>query len=513
GRYPRAIFLIDGFLVFLFLSVLRITKRVYAVLTQTVVGARRVLILGAGDAGEMIVRDMVQNLCYQRNPIAFLDDDPKKRSSRIHNIPVAGNIDDLPRVIDRLQPDEILIAMPSATGAQMKRIINRCKTAHLPIKTLPNLSSLISGKVAVTDIRNLDIEDLIGRPEIQIDNPDVAAKIKGKRVLVTGAGGSIGSELCRQVAVFEPERLILYERSENTLYQIQLDLKKRFPKMTIETVLADILDEKRLEQIFTRHRPQIIFHAAAYKHVPMMEENPFNAVRNNIIGTHRVMAAADRHAAEEFVLISTDKAVYPTSVMGATKRVTEIMVRYFDPKSQVKFVSVRFGNVLESNGSVVPLFRDQIKKGEPLTVTHPEIKRYFISIQEAVQLVLQAAVLGKGGEIFVLDMGEPIKVVDLARTMITLSGFSPEDDIPIEFIGLRPGEKMVEALFEKTEEAVRTVHEKIWVAQNGKTPHDLMAYIEKFAAMDHQTDPIVIKARLMELIPGYCSDDPISPPV
>lgn len=504
--YPRSIFLIDALLLFFLLASFRIAKRVYAVLTQVPIGARRVLIIGAGNAAEMVARDMMQNPFYDRHPIAFIDDDPKKRLSKIHNIPVIGNSQELETVVQKLHPDEILIAIPSASQKQIKRIIHQCKSFGLPIKILPSLTGMLGGKVSITDIRNLDIEDLIGRREIEIDDPNVGAKIKGRRILVTGAGGSIGSELCRQVAAFRPELLILFERSENNLHHIQVELLDKFPGISLSVVLGDILDEEKLHQVFSMYRPHVIFHAAAYKHVPMMESHPLGAVQNNVLGTYNVIQMADQYGAEDFVLISTDKAVHPTSVMGATKRVAEMLVRYFNQQSKTRLVSVRFGNVLESNGSVVPLFRAQIKKGGPVTVTHPDIKRYFITIQEAVQLVLHAAVLGEGGETFVLDMGDPIKVIDIARTMIILSGFSPDEDIPIQIVGLRPAEKLVEGLFEEAEKVAQTRHEKIRVAQNGKVTDELMSYVKKFASMDHETDPNEIKITLKELIPTYQND-------
>lgn len=505
-QYPRFIFLTDGLLLFLTLTALRSVRRVYAVLTEIDIGARRVLIVGAGDAGEMVARDMRQNPSYHRQPAAFIDDDPKKRGMKIHNIPVIGSTDEIDAAVKTACPDEILIAIPSATARQIRAIIKKCRSFNLPIKTLPMLSAILGGKVSITDIRNLDIEDLLGRPEIAIVDPDVEAKIRGKRVLVTGAGGSIGSELSRQIAALQPERLVLFERSENNLYHIELDLLRQFPDLRLEGVLGDILDGEKLEQVFSAHRPQVVFHAAAYKHVPMMEKNPLEAVQNNILGTHQVITAADRHGADEFVLISTDKAVYPTSVMGATKRAAEMLVRYFNPRSRTRLISVRFGNVLESSGSVVPLFREQIKKGGPVTVTHPKIERYFITIREAVQLVLEAAVLGEGGEVFVLDMGEPIKIAELARTMIILSGCSPEEEIPIQFTGLRPGEKMVESLFEEGERVIQTRHQKLKLAQNGEVTEEVITYMPLFAAMDYKTDPREIKAILKQLISTYSSD-------
>ncbi|MFQ5598846.1 MAG: polysaccharide biosynthesis protein [Nitrospiria bacterium] len=499
--YPRSIYVIDAFLLFVALSVFRSSKRIYSALTQTGIGTRRVLIIGAGKAGEMIVREMKQDRRYGSHPVAFIDDDPKKRSKKIHNIPVIGNSHEMEVAFSSVRPDEILIAIPSAGPEQIKRIIHRCKPLKCPIKTLPNLAAIFGGRVSVGDIRNLDIEDLIGRAEIRIHDSAVDDKIRGKKVMVTGAGGSIGSELCRQIAMLQPRELILVERNENNLYRIELDLVETFPSVSLKVIMADILNTEKMDQCFSAHRPHIVFHAAAYKHVPMMEKNPIEAIRNNITGTYRMMTLSDRYGADVFVLISTDKAVAPSSIMGATKRVAEMMCRFFNDKSRTKLVSVRFGNVLESNGSVVPLFREQIKHRKPLRVTHPEVKRYFISIQEAVQLVLEASALGEGGEVFVLDMGKPIKIIDLARTMITLSGFTPEEDIPIQLIGLRPGEKLHEALFEAEEEVIQTRHEKIRLARNGRVHADFLSRIERFAAMNHRTSPSEVKSLLKELIP------------
>ncbi len=504
--YPRSIYFIDAILLIVALSMLRCSKQVYTILTQTGVGARRVLIIGAGDAGEMIARDMKQNRRQQCLPVGFIDDDPEKRTKKIHNIPVIGNSSEMAMAVSKLFPDEVLIAIPSGTPIEIKKIIHHCQSLQLPIKTLPDLSAILNGKAIATDIRPLDIEELLGREEIRIHDPKIEESIREKNVLITGAGGSIGSELCRQVASFKPRQLILVERHENNLYQLEITLGEQFPGLPLKLYLADILDTEKINQIFFETRPQIVFHAAAHKHVPMMERHPLEAVRNNIIGTYRLMMASDRHGVSEFVLISTDKAVSPSSVMGASKRVAEMMVRYFDPTSRTKMVSVRFGNVLESAGSVVPLFRAQIKKGGPLWITHPEVERYFISIHEAVQLVLQASVLGHGGEIFVLDMGKSIKIMDLAKTMITLSGFSPGLEIPIKIIGLRPGEKLSEKLFEAGEKVIQTHHKKIRLAQNGSIHSNLPAFIKRFAAMNSNTDPKKIKTVLKELIPSYQMD-------
>jgi len=504
--YPRSVLVFDAILFSVLLGTLRCTKRIYKRITHTATGARKVLIVGAGNAGAMIARDLLQNPSYNRRPVAFIDDDPGKQNLRIHGIPVIGTCATMQTSAEKVNPEEIIIALPSATPLKIKPILNQCKLLGLPIKHVPNLPALLNGTVSMSDLRSLDIEDLIGRPEIEIDKKEVAEKVRGKRILVTGAGGSIGSELCRQIAAFEPATLILFEQNENNLHHILLDLQSRFPSVSSVGILADILHEKKREQVFEQHKPQMVFHAAAYKHVPLMEANPSNAARNNIVGTAMLLRSAIDHKAEEFVLISTDKAVYPSGVMGATKRIAEMVVKYYAPKVTTRLLTVRFGNVLESSGSVVPLFRNQIKRGGPVTVTHPDVKRYFITIQEAVQLVLQAAVLGKGGEVFVLDMGEPYKIADLAKTMITLSGYAPDRDIPIQFIGLRPGEKLVEELFEKGEEIRKTSHSKISIAQNGKITADIPAYLEKLSKTIEQDPPSSDMRRLLKELLPTCSD-------
>ncbi len=501
--YPRSIYLIDTVLLLVVFAILRSPKRICTILTHTGVGGRRILIIGAGNAGEMIARDMCQDRRYGCRPIAFIDDDPDKRKKKIHNIPVAGSCEEIEQIVAEIHPDEVLIAIPSAKPSETKRIMSHCKVLNLPIKILPNVAATVGGNLSMTDIRSLDIEDLLGRAEIQIDDPALSEKICEKKVLVTGAGGSIGSELCRQLAVLQPKQLILLERHENNLYQIETDLREHFPGLKIEGILADICDAEKMDQVFSEFRPQMVFHAAAYKHVPMMERSPLDAIRNNILGTHQMISKSNLYGADEFVLISTDKAVSPSSIMGATKRIAEMMIRYFDSTSRTKLVSVRFGNVLESAGSVVPLFRSQIKRGGPVKVTHADVRRYFISIREAVQLVLQASLLGKGGEIFVLDMGEPIKIIDLAKKMITLSGFSPERDIPIQIIGLRPGEKLHEGLFEVGEDVSQTQHKKIMLAKKREVSVDLPSYIERFAEMNNHTGLEEIKSLLKELIPKY----------
>lgn len=501
--YPDAVVLQDGLIFTAILFGLRIARRVWIEWMQADPEARRVLIIGAGDAGEMVARDMVRNTLHHRQPVAFIDDDPKKRGMFLRNIPILGGCAALEEAVSRVHPDEILIAISSGTPERIRAIIHRCKSLGLPIRTLPPLSDVLAGKARPTDIRNLDIEDVLGRAEITLMDPEVETTLQGRCVLVTGAGGSIGSELCRQVAAFRPERLLLFEQNENNLHTIYLALTRRFPKLHVEAILGDILDAPKLTSVFDQHKPQIVFHAAAYKHVPMMEMHPFCAVRNNILGTGQVLAAARQHGADRFVLISTDKAVAPGSVMGATKRIAEMLVQQAHAGDGGRTVAVRFGNVLESSGSVVPLFREQIRNGGPVTLTHPEMTRYFITISEAVRLVLHATVLGEGGETFVLDMGEPIKLADLARLMILLSGLSPDRDIRIEYIGLRPGEKLTERLFEEDEAVFPTRHERIRLARHPPLPRDLPEHLLAFSKMDHTTDRREIETRLRELIPTY----------
>ncbi|MEK7285694.1 MAG: polysaccharide biosynthesis protein [Nitrospirota bacterium] len=501
--YPTSVLITDAILFLGMIATLRCTKSIYKNLTFMTTSTRKVLIIGAGNAGAMIARDMIQNPSYNRQPVAFIDDDPRKQNVHVHRIPVLGDRSMLEAVVKQVGAEEIIIALPSATSVETKGILNQCKSLGLPIKTVPNLPAVLNGEVGMSDLHTLDIEDLIGRAEITIEKDEIEKAVRGKTVLVTGAGGSIGSELCRQIATFSPESLILYEQNENNLHHIMIDLKTKFPTVSIVSVLGDILNAKKVTEVFGYYRPKIVFHAAAYKHVPLMEENPADAVRNNILGTAKILLAALRHEAESFVLISTDKAVYPSSVMGATKRIAEMIVQYFAPRTKTRLVTVRFGNVLESNGSVVPLFRSQIKKGGPVTVTDPEVKRYFISIQEAVQLVLQSAVLGQGGEIFVLDMGEPYKILDLARTMIILSGLTPNIDIPIQFVGLRKGEKLTEVLFENGEVLQKTPHDKISVAKSGKITHNIPFFLERLAsAVERSPTPDDIRALLLEVLPN-----------
>jgi FlaA1/EpsC-like NDP-sugar epimerase len=451
--YPRSVFLIDALLLGVSLGAIRLGPRALQEFRRPL-REKRVLVYGAGSAGEMIVRDMKRNPASQYEPVGFIDDDPEKHGERIHGVRVLGTRHDLARIVEAEQPRELLVALPRANAALMRSIVSVLEPYKIPITTLPSLDDLANGRVGVGQIRSVSINDLLPRAARGLDLDPVMQLIAGRRVLVTGAGGSIGSELCRQIAALKPSSLMLYERYENGLYAIVNDLQDHHSSVQIHAFIGDVTDVKRLNRVMQDGRPHVVLHAAAHKHVPLMEFNASEAVKNNVIGTLVVAQAAERHGVERFILISTDKAVHPSSVMGATKRVAELVIRAMAPHAATHFAAVRFGNVLGSNGSVVLRFLEQIKAGGPVTVTDPEIRRFFMLIPEAVQLVLQAAALAHDGEMFVLDMGEPIKVLDLARNVIRLSGHVPDEEIPIEFIGLRPGEKLYEELVTGDEKLV-----------------------------------------------------------
>jgi FlaA1/EpsC-like NDP-sugar epimerase len=499
---PRSIVIIDSLLLISFLGGVRLVRRLSQTLRRPPHG-QRVLVWGAGDAGEMIVREMRRGGAY--HPVGFIDDDPMKVGRTIHGVTVLGRSDDLPRVMASTRPDEVLVAIPSANAAVVRRILSGLEPFKLPITTLPNLDELVNGSLEVKQIRPLTIEDLLPRSPVNLNVSDVRRLVKGKRVLVTGAGGSIGSELCRQVASLEPASLILYERYENSLYAVINDLAEHASRVTLCPLIGDVTDAVRVDAVFSEYRPQLIFHAAAHKHVPLMEANPCEAVKNNVSGTRTVAAAARRYGAERFVLISTDKAANPSSIMGATKRVAELIVQEMSHHCQTRFVTVRFGNVLGSNGSVIPRMIEQIRAGGPVTVTHPDISRYFMLIPEAVELVLQAAVLARNRETFVLDMGEQLKVLDLAKNLIRLSGFVPDEEIKIAFIGLRPGEKLVEELVGEGEALEPSETAKIFRVRWPETPD--------FAAVVADIDGLVAAAvrghveetveRLIGIVPTF----------
>jgi len=471
-------------------------------------GEERILIVGAGDAGEVISREII------RRPdlgelIGFVDDDREKVGNRIHNKKVLDSIDKINSIIRNEKIDTVIIAIPSASGKEIRRIVNNIKNKEVKIKTLPGLYELVDGKVSVSRIRNIRIEDLLGREPVDLNLGEISGYLEGKRVMVTGGGGSIGGELARQICRFEPKSLILLDHSENGLFHINFELEKKWSgvEMEIGLVVADIRDRDKMDKIFKKYVPEVIFHAAAHKHVPMMEYHPDEAVMNNIIGTKNVAELAEKYGAERVVMISTDKAINPASVMGASKRVAEMVVKDLGGRNKTKFVAVRFGNVLESNGSVVPMFKQQIAEGGPVTVTDREVKRYFMTLPEASQLVIQAGALGKGGEVFVLDMGEPVKVLDLARELIRLSGLEVGEDIEVKIVGLRPGEKMFEEIL--TEEERSGVlgdsgHEKIFIAKVGEVDGEkLEKAVRELEGLARAMDAEGIVRKLQEIVPSY----------
>jgi FlaA1/EpsC-like NDP-sugar epimerase len=515
--YPRSVFIIDAALTILFIGGARLVIRIF--LTQAVPanggfplsflaskegGFKRLLIIGAGDAGEKMFRELRDNPNFNYHIVGFVDDDPKKLGMRIHGVPILGGVDELSRLVKKYDIGEILIAISSATGMEMRRIVERCKATGIKFKTIPGIGELIDGRVSIKAIRDVSYEDLMGRKPVRMEMDRIGNYATGEPVLITGAGGSIGSELCRQIARFDPSPLILLDCAENNLFQVEMEFSRDYPQLEYIPILGNILDSSLLDNIFRTYHPRVIFHAGAYKHVPMMELNPWEAVYNNIQGTQSLLEAARHHGVERFVFVSTDKAVRPVNVMGASKRVGELLTQSFSKDDHSRFMSVRFGNVIGSSGSVIPLFQEQIKKGGPVTVTHPEVTRFFMTIPEAAQLILQAGAMGEGGEIFILDMGTPIKIIDLANDLIRLSGFEPGRDIEIKFSGLRPGEKLYEELITEGEGIVKTPHEKILVLRgNSIQQDDLLSKISELCQQAEKQDALKIKEKLKEIVPEY----------
>jgi len=468
---PRSIHLLGWGIVTAFIGISRLSFRVVReeMTRESFPSRARTLIVGAGDAGVMVARELLSSSAHtDLIPVGFVDDDSRKQGLVVSGLKVLGTRNDIPRLVEELKVDTILITMPSVSGRVISEVLDMCKQTKATIKILPGIYELINGKVSVSRIRPVSVEDLLRREPVKVDLEGIVGYLKGKTVLVTGGAGSIGSELCRQVCSFGPAALIVLDNAENGLFEIEMELRGSYPEASIIPCLADVKDQAKIETVFSMYRPQVVFHAAAYKHVPMMEVNPDEAVKNNVGGTLVVADAAQKHGAEVFIYISTDKAVNPTSVMGATKQVGELIVQSMNGRGKTRFASVRFGNVLGSRGSVVPIFARQIAEGGPVTVTHEDMQRYFMTIPEAVQLVIQAGALAQGGEIFVLDMGEPVKIIDLARDMIRLSGLQPDVDIKIEITGIRPGEKLSEELLSRKELLDVTKHQRIFVArENG----------------------------------------------
>ena len=449
---------------------------------------KRALIIGAGAAGTMVARQLKFNHDGELNPIAFIDDDPKKQQLNIMGIPVVGGLDKVEETVSSLEIDYIIIAIPSLSKKELQRVVTVCSKTKAKTQIIPKIEDIMLGIVSVSEFRDVQVEDLLGREPVQLDSENIAGYIEGKVLLVTGAGGSIGSEICRQATRFQPSKIILLGHGENSIYSIEMELKTSFgDRIEVVTEIADIQDKEKIHKVISHHLPDVVFHASAHKHVPLMERNPDEAVKNNIIGTKNVAEAADQFGVGTFVMISTDKAVNPTSVMGASKRIAEMVVQQMAKQSKTRFVAVRFGNVLGSRGSVIPLFKEQIKKGGPVTVTHPEMVRYFMTIPEASRLVIQAGALAHGGEIFVLDMGEPVKIVDLAKNLIRLSGYT-EEEIDIEFTGMRPGEKLFEELLTNNEVHEEQIYPNIYVGKSLEIDFRIIEeLIEEFKGLDAAT--------------------------
>jgi FlaA1/EpsC-like NDP-sugar epimerase len=506
--YPRSTIFIDSLILVCAMGGIRLGWRLKRGLTAFK-HRKRLLIYGAGDTGEIIVRDIRNNRDeYDYHPIGFVDDDRQKVGRRIHGVPVLGVTDELPKIMLKEKPDEVLLAVPRAQPAAIRKLVNSLAPFNVPIRTLPSLRNGDNGGPRMRHIRDLAIEDLLERLPVGLDSNVLRRFVKGRRIVVTGAGGSIGAELCRQIAGYEPELLILVDKSENALYSIDKEIGQKLPSTQKIPALIDIKNITPLQELFQSHLPQVVFHAAAYKHVPMMEAHPGEAVLNNVVGTRRLCEVSIQNKLERFILISTDKAVNPTNVMGATKRACELLIQSLSKngsQSQTAFSAVRFGNVLGSSGSVVPLFREQIEQGGPVTVTHPEISRYFMTIPEAVQLVLHAATLGSGGNIFVLEMGEQVKVLDLARNLIRIAGFVPEEQIPITFVGLRPGEKLREELVGMDETLHSSPVDKIKRIQSGWIPDfDALSHmISDLERLAIRGQPAEVIKLLFEIVPTF----------
>jgi FlaA1/EpsC-like NDP-sugar epimerase len=506
---PRSIPFIFGMLAVALTATPRFFIRLRAGVRTRQTDSRRkapVLIAGAGDAGAMIMRELQQNPRLGMDAIGFVDDDPGKRGMRILGVEVLGRREDIPRLARAYRFRQVIIAMPTAPGTAIREIVGLCEKAGVHAQIIPGMYELLDGTVSVNQLREVNIEDLLRREPVRTDTVAIEALARGKRILVTGGGGSIGSELCRQIAQFEPAQLILVGHGENSIFYIQGELRRRFPRVEISVIIADVRDRARLRKVYEECRPEIVFHAAAHKHVPLMEANPCEAITNNVVGTRNLVELAADHGVAHFVLVSTDKAVNPTSVMGASKRCAELVVQHVAQETGRPYVAVRFGNVLGSRGSVVPFFKKQIAAGGPVTVTDPQMRRFFMTIPEAVQLVLQAAVLGKGGEVFVLDMGEPVRIVDLARDLIELSGLKPDEDIQIKFTGMRPGEKLFEELFIPGETYGQTHHEKIFVVQ-GATDEEIQQSRERnlewLIDAAQRNDDEAIRPLLKLVVPEY----------
>ena len=510
--FPRSVLIVDLLISLLLSAGLRAaTRMAMEVASRTTSGRQdRAFIYGGGAAGALLLSEVRQNGAFGRVVCGFIDDDGNKRGMLINGVPVLGCGTELPQLAQAHQVRSVLIAIPSATGGQMTRIVRQCHAAGVAVRTMPSLAEMVAGRPVARQIREVAVEDILGREPVELDRRRISGRLRGRVAMVTGAAGSIGSELCAQIARFEPAALVAFEISESALFHLERSLLERFPALSFHAEIGSVQNVERLRELFRRHAPSVVYHAAAYKHVPLMEKHAFEAIENNVLGTYNVAMVAAEFAAEDFVLISSDKAVRPTNIMGATKRVAEMVIRSFQ-NGGPRYVSVRFGNVLGSNGSVVPIFQKQIAAGGPVTVTHPEMQRYFMTIPEAAQLVLQASVMGRGGEIFVLNMGAPVRIVDLARQLILLSGLNPGEDIRIEFTGIRPGEKLCEELQLSGERTLPTGHEKISVFAGAALPFEqIVRHLERLRNACQTRDLRSVVRELERMVPDYAPGEELS---
>ncbi len=505
-RMPRSYYILYGVSLWILVFLSRFSYRGIRTLIKRQASGEntsRVLLVGAGAAGNMLVKEIRNSNYVRKQVVCIVDDDKSKEGSYLHGVKVLGNRQNIPELVKRYRIDEIIIAMPSAPAKEIKEILDVCKETGCELKRLPGVYQLVNGEVGISKLKEVDVNDLLGREPVKVDLSTILNYVSGKTVLVTGGGGSIGSEICRQVAEHRPKMLVLVDIYENTTYDIQNELKNKYPELNLVVLIASVRNTKRMDMIFETYRPDIVYHAAAHKHVPLMEDSPNEAVKNNVLGTWKVVQAADKWKVKRFVMISTDKAVNPTNIMGATKRICEMIIQTYNTRSKTEFVAVRFGNVLGSNGSVIPLFKKQIEQGGPVTVTHPDIIRYFMTIPEAVSLVLQAGAYAKGGEIFVLDMGEPVKIADLARNLILLSGHKPDEDIQIVYTGLRPGEKLYEEMLMHEEGLQETENKLIHIGKPIKMDEEhFLLQLENLKEYVVQ-EPEDIRKWVQEIVPTY----------
>ncbi|WP_265445382.1 polysaccharide biosynthesis protein [Acetivibrio straminisolvens] len=508
--FPVSVYIISWMITFYLVGSVRFIGRItksIKIKTKKSTQKKRIMIIGAGDAASLLIKEMKNNKRSTYEPIVAIDDDPKKHNTQINSVPIAGGRNKIIKTAKEMSIEEIVLAIPSVSKKKTLEIINICQKTDCKLKVLPSVYSLVNGEVSIKEIRDVTVEDLLPRDEISLSIEEISGYLKGETILVTGGGGSIGSELCRQIASFEPESLLVFDIYENNAYELQNELIQKYKdKLDIKVIIGSIRDKKRLDYVFSRYRPGIVFHAAAHKHVPLMEFNPQEAVKNNVFGTLNLAECTHQYNCKKFVLISTDKAVNPTSIMGATKRIAELIIQYMNSISKTKFSAVRFGNVLDSSGSVIPLFKKQIEHGGPITITHPEVTRYFMTIPEAVSLVIQSGAMMEGGEIFILDMGKPVKIIDLAKSLISLSGLKPGTDIDIEYIGLRPGEKLHEELLISEDGVGITKNDKIFIEKSKLIDFDRYMQEIKDFEFDNLDDTEKVISFVKKLVPTYQKD-------